>query len=393
MSRTRNDTVGIFVQLFCILILLALLSGVLFSEAARRAQSWYGEHVGYATVKQTCGATAYFFRSEATVEGVDNGPVLYHAASGDTVAVGDAVATVYADGANVGTRRQASRLLAEIERLEAALGTALPDYYGAYGALMRDLSSGRLPTNRDATETVIDALDKRDAATSGEAYRARIAALRAELDELVKNDRDAYDTATVGQSGVFYRRADGYEGVMTPSALETLTVGGLRALLASPQDTQKAVGKVVYDTACYFAVILPAAHDYIVVNGTYSVSLLRAGLTVNATLDRMSEADGDGNALFVFSFEDSGVNTAELRFAEIEIALGEVTGLSLPCSAVYEEDGALVVYVEKNGAASKRVVTPVYQKDGCLLVAEEELLAGDVVVCSTRRVYDGRVLR
>ncbi len=397
MSRTRTRTLETLVQILCILLLLALLVGVLLSEVARRAEVWHGERVAYATVNDAYRATAYFFRSEVTVDGVDNGPILYLADDGTVVATGEEIAKVYADGANAGTRAKALALCEELERLENALDAALPDYYGAYGALMRDLSSGCLPANGASTAILSDALDKRDAAKNGEAYRARIEELNAELAELIKNDASAFDSATAEEDGIFYRTADGYEAVMTPSVLATLTPGGLRALLASPQDTQRTVGKVVCDDICYFAITIPADENRFTVGEAYQISLVREGLAVNAMLDRVSDADVDGTVLLTFSCSDSGADMTELRFAEIEIACGEIVGLSLPMSAVYEEDGALITYVARDGVAKKCVLTPLYRKDGCLLVAgsddETGLLVGDVIVRSTRRVYDGKVLK
>ena len=322
MTRSHRRMLEIFLQILCIVLLLALLVGVLSSEVARRAEYWHGERAMLATVTEHYDATAYFFRDEALVECVDNGPVFYLAASGAAVTAGQAVATVYADGANAGTRERAAKLLAELERLEAALLDTIPDFYGSYGTLMGALSGGQLPTNGNATGTLLDALDKRDATANGDAYRARIEALKAELDELIKHDVSAFASADTACDGVFYREADGYEGVMTPAALATLTPGGLRALLASPQRTEKTVGRVVRDGNCRFAIQMPAAECDFVQGNTYNVSLVREGLMIDAVLDRVSDADSDGTVLLAFSVQSAPEALLALRCAEIEIGRG-----------------------------------------------------------------------
>lgn len=397
MTRTRRRMLEIFLQVFCIVLLLALLVGVLFSEVSRRAEHWHGERAMLATVTDSYAATAYFFRDEAVVESVDNGPVFYLAENGAAVTAGQSLATVYADGANAGTRERARVLCEELARLEAALADTLPDFYGAYATLMGALSEGTLPANGSAAGTVLDALDKRDAAANGDAYRARIEALRAELADLIKNDAAAFADATAPLEGAFYREADGYESVMTPTALATLTPGGLRALLASPQSTKSAVGRVVRESTCHFALTMPAAACDLKVGAAYDVSFVRESLSLAATLERVSDADGDGTVLLSFSLQSPPDVLLGLRYAEITIARGGVTGISLPMSAVCEEDGALVTYVAREGVAKRLVLSPLYKKEGCLLVAqgtgEDALLVGDVVVVSARRVYDGKVLK
>lgn len=397
MTRTRRRTLEILLQILCIVLLLALLVGVLFSEVARRAEYWHGERAMLATVTDCYAATAYFFRDEVAVESVDNGPVFYLAANGAAVTAGQALATVYADGANAGTRERARVLSDELARLEAALADTLPDFYGAYGSLMGTLSGGSLPAGDGAANTILDALDKRDAAANGDAYRARIEALRAELADLIKNDAAAFADATASLEGIFYREADGYESVMTPAALATLTPGGLRALLASPQSTERAVGRVVREGPCYFALTMPAASCDLRVGDAYDVTLVREALSLTATLERVSDADGDGTVLLTFSLQAPPEALRGLRYAEITIARGAVTGISLPMSAVFEEEGALVTYVAREGVAKRLTLSPLYKKDGCLLVAqgtgEDALLVGDVVVISARRVYDGKVLK
>lgn len=395
MSRTRHRLIDTLLQILCILLLLALLVGVLLSEAARRAEYWHGDRATLATVTDTCGASAYFFRDETLVESVDNGPVFYLAESGTAVTAGQAIAKVYADGANAGTRERASEICAELARLEAALSNTVPDFYGAYGSLMGALSTGGVPVNGDATDTLLDALDKRDAAANGDAYRARAEVLRAELDGLIKNDAAAFANTSVGHDGIFYREADGYEGVMTPTALESITnPAGLSALIASPQKTEKAVGKVVRGGSCRFAAVMVANEHHLTPGASYRVTLTREGLTVDATLDRMIDAD---KVLMVFTVQAPPEELLGLRFAEIEIACGSVSGISVPMSAVYEEDGALVTCVVRDGVAKKCVISPLYRKDGCLLVSESTdeagLHVGDVVVVSARRVHDGKVLK
>ena len=398
MTRRREHGVKSTLQVVCIVVLALFLVGILWGEISRTALGLRREVATSLTLPQKSLATAYVLRDEALVTSVDGGPVAYAVASGSAVTVGQELALVYADGANTGTRARAAEITAEIERLMAQDAESIPDYYGSYEALMSALSSGNLLGIAEARDTLGEALD-RVAATgeSAEARQAKIAALWAEFDALIENDRNASDRVEASCNGVFYREVDGYETVMTTEAVDTLTPGGLRALLASPQGAAQAVGKIVAADTWYLAVPMTGeSAQRFAVGEAYEVRATRTGERRALKLARVTDADVAGEVLLIFSGESTPLFGDLSRSVEIEITTGTAEGIFVPMTAVREENGERFVFVDVDGVAVKRRITPLLIENGYCLVTKDAspecLQEGESMVVTRRRIYEGKPL-
>ena len=398
MSGRREHGVKSTLQVVCIVALALFLVGILWGEISRTALGLRREIATSQALPQIERTVGYVFRGETIVTSVDGGPVAYAAVSGSAVTAGQELALVYADGANTGTRARAAEITAEIERLMAQDAESIPDYYGSYEALMSALSSGNLLGTAEASDTLGEALDRVAAAgETAEERQARIAALWAEFEALIENDRNASDLVKAPCDGVFYREVDGYESVLTVEAVDTLTPGGLRALLASPQGTAQAVGKVVVGGTWYLAV--PVAQGDLsrfAVGNTYEICTSRTGERRALTLSRVTDADVEGEALLIFSGEGTPQLSDLSRSVELEITTGKTLGIFVPMTAVREENGERFVFVDVDGVAVKRRITPVLIENGYGLVAidssPEFLQEGESVVVTRRRIYEGKPL-
>lgn len=395
----KNRGLTVALQIVAILLLSSLLVGILTFEIARTESVLRGEIAKEASVARTVSATGYVFRDECLLESVDGGPVVYEVPDGAVVAAGDDVALVYADGGNTGTRVRAAQITAEIERLQRVDAAAVPDYYGAYASLMEALSERTILGTEKDVETLKAALDRHAAQGEAAEERAsRIASLQAEFDELIENDRNATDRVTAPQSGVLLREVDGFEAVMQTAAVGTLTPGGLRALLASAQDTALAVGKIVVGGAWYLAVPLheDAAASFLT-GQSYAVAFSRTGESHALVLDRITAPDTGGEVLLIFLATEATPLPADLaRSQEVTVAVDTVCGIWVPMMALREENGESIVYVEENGVSVARRLELLYKSDGyCLATPRDEegyLREGDRIIVTPRRIYHGRVL-
>ncbi len=397
-SGTKRG-VTLVLQVILIVALSLLLVGILSFEMARTEAALRRETATVTALTRTVKATGYIFRDEAVVDSVDSGAVRYYVASGTTVTAGGDIALVYADGGNTGTRAAAAALTAEIERLQALDdASGIPDYYGAYEALMQSLSAGTVSGTDAAVGTLDAALDRYAAKETQASARAeRIAALQAEFEKLVENDRNATDAVTAPASGVFVRETDGYEAVLSTAAVETLTPGGLRALLVSPQDTTLAIGKIMTGGTWYLAVPFVGAEAQVFEAGrAYSVTVDRTGETVSLLLERITAPDTAGEVLLIFRAEGVSLPADLARSQEITVSTDTVSGILVPMAALREEDGAYRVYVEENGVAVSRLVEPLLLQDGyCLVPATDRagyLREGERILVTPRRIYNGKAL-
>ncbi len=399
LMRRKKQGLTVILQIGLILTLSLLLFGILTFEIARTESVLRREAAERGSLACNISATGYVFRDECLLESVDGGPVVYEVSDGTAVLSGDAIALVYADGGNTGTRARAAELIAEIERLQSIDSPSVPDYYGAYRSLMQSLSDSTVLGTEGEIDTLTAALDRHAAQTEEEGERAaRIAALQAEFDRLIENDRNATDRVSAPNGGVFFREVDGYEAVMSAEAAKALTPGGLRALLASAQDTPLAIGKIVMGGAWYLAVPLDAERAQAFTTGeNYPVAVSRTGESLTLMLERITAPDTGGEVLLIFCAAEGTPLPADLaRSQEIVLTLGSVSGILIPMMALREENGRCLVLVEENGVAVARTVEVVYKGDGyCLSALTEQegyLREGDKILITPRRIYHGRML-
>lgn len=398
-TRRVNRWLTVAFQIVLIVLLSFLLVGILTFEITRAESVLHREAARHTSVSRTVSATGYVFRDECLLESVDGGPVAYRVPDGAAVAAGDDVALVYADGGNTGTRARAAEITAEIERLQEIDAADVPDYYGAYASLMASLSDRTVLGTQGDTETLKAALDRHAAlAETKEERAAKIASLQAEFDKLIENDRNATDCVTAPHDGVLLREVDGLETVMQTAAVGTLTPGGLRALLASAQDTSRAVGKIVVGGAWYLAVPLHEdAAAGLSVGQSYPVAFSRTGETHTLVLDRITAPDVGGEVLLILLAREGTPLPADLaRSQEVTVTADTVSGIWVPIMALREENGACHVFVEENGLSVARRVELLYKSDGyCLATPRDEegyLREGDKIIVTPRRIYHGRVL-
>lgn len=400
MAARRGHGFVPILQIAFIAVLALLLVGILSFEISRTAAELQRDAASVVSVGQHVSAVGYVFRDETVVESVDNGPVVFSVANGAAVTGGTDLALVYADGSNTGTRARAAEIMAEIERLQSLDDPiALPDYYGAYEALMRSLSSGSVLDTEAARSTLYAALDRYAAQGEAASERAaRIVALQAEFEALIENDRNATDRVHAPCDGVFYRTADGYESVLSTDAVDTLTPGGLRALLASPQSTTLAIGKIATGDVWYLAVPLDSrASEGLEIGKNYEIDVMRTGESMTLTLERITSEDTAGEVLLIFRALGIAPPRDLARCEEIVITTEEISGIWVPMLALRESGGAYTVFVDDNGVAATRRIEPLLMERGYCLVSvqasAEFLQEGERILVTARHIYEGKPLK
>lgn len=400
MAARRGHGFVPILQIAFIAVLALLLVGILSFEISRTAAELQRDAASVVSVGQRVSAVGYVFRDETVVESVDNGPVVFSVANGAAVTGGTDLALVYADGSNTFTRARAAEIMAEIERLQSLDDpTAPPDYYGAYEALMRSLSSGSVLDTEAARSTLYAALDRYAAQGEAASERAaRIVALQAEFEALIENDRNATDRVEAPCDGVFYRNADGYESVLSTDAVDTLTPGGLRALLASPQSTTLAIGKIATGDVWYLAVPLDSrASEGLEIGKNYEIDVMRTGESMTLTLERITSEDTAGEVLLIFRALGIAPPRDLARCEEIVITTEEISGIWVPMLALRESGGAYTVFVDDNGVAATRRIEPLLMERGYCLVSvqasAEFLQEGERILVTARHIYEGKPLK
>ena len=355
-------------------------------------------------VEMSTVLSGYVVRDEAILTDDTSGLLQLQRAEGERISDGGVVALVYADQATLDRQKEIQSLHTQIEQLqyaeEAALGAevslrldaqilqTIRDYRGA-------LAADRLDTAEDCGAELRSLVMKRDYTYSDtEDLSAQMAELQSQLSSLRAQAGSSVRQITAPQAGLYSAVVDGYENILTPESLETLTPRTLAALEESEAQTLQESGRLKLRFA------------------------KGVGRDLSVKLTYISEAEG-GRVVAVFQGDTYLSELTLLRQQSAEVIRQTTTGIRVPKEAlrvrertVTDEDGneSVVsetgVYCMVGMKARFKPVDVLYSGDDFALVrstldtAEEvsktqeqiRLRAGDEVIITAYDLYDGKVI-
>ena len=412
------------------LLLLAAVAVCLGAAAWRSFRDPFTTVVSYSyTVDDSLEATGFLARQEQVLTNT-GGVVELLPQEGEKVAKGGTVALVYQDASGLERREQLQQLELEKEQLEYAL-----ERIGAGGGDASQLTDQVLDAiaelraavaGRDLTELERQSMDlkslvyKREYAYGGtgeesaDAIQAALDEVDSQISSLSSQAAQSTQSITASQSGIFSGYVDGYESLLTPEVLETVTPAQLDDLAGqASEEDQTAVGKLITDSTWYFACALPQEDAERLVEGrsvTVRFSRDWSG-EVDMTVERVGEPE-DGRCAVVLSTDRYLSETTLLRRQTVELVFQSVTGVRVPKQALRVAEQT--VTDEETGEESTVQVTGVYtlvgeqvefkpvtvleQGDTFVLVeaagsGRAALQPGDVVVVAAEDLYDGKVIQ
>ena len=261
---------GTLINRIVMLLLLAAVLVYLGVSAWRSFRDPYTLVLSYAyTVDDSLEATGFLVREESVLAS-PGGIVDLLPEEGEKVSRGETVALLYQNDSGLARKEELQSLTMEKEQLQYALertqsggdsSQLSQQVIDAIVALRSSVSTGDLTRLEDETLLLKSLVYKRDFTfNGGEEDGDAAAAIQSSIDAVdaqiaALSAQAAQDTSrlTAGQAGVFSGQTDGYESLLTPGLLETITPGQLSQLdRQRPQPDAGAVGKLVTDATWYF---------------------------------------------------------------------------------------------------------------------------------------------
>lgn len=345
---------------------------------------------------------------------------------GEKASKGETVALIYDHPSALDTRQEIRTLTAEIEQLKYALSTGtqavdttkLDSMVIASIVNLRALSAGGDLTDlEDSTLNLRTMVFRRDYSfgdteAAGELEKlirdkeSQLATLNKSLNQVAKAVR-------APAAGVFSGTVDGFESLISPDDLSSLSIEGLDELLS--RDTSPvagAAGKVITDSTWYLAALFEGENAYdLRVGGTYTISFSHDYYgDVEMKLERMETADD--RTMVIFSSRTHMSRTTLLRVQTVDIVTSRLEGIRVPRKAlrveteeITTEDGRTVsrnrygVFTVVGSQAEWQEVEVLHTGDTFYLVrpvneaSATRLRAGDLVILSTANIFDGKVVR
>lgn len=417
------------------IIMLLLLGAILLTigvSAWNSLREIYPTVLAYTyTVSDSMEATGFLVRQESVLTG-QGGTVELLPDEGEKVSRGETVALFYQSDDGLTQRQTLQQLLLEQEQLEyalaqaggssdsAQLSTRVAD---AIADLRGAASSGDLTGLESQTLELKSLIYKHSYTFNQEGDST--AALQASLDEvntqiqtLTAQASQSTSRVTASQSGVFSGLVDGYESLITPDMLDSITPSQLEQLARqTPTENTSAIGKLITNSTWYFACTLPEEDAERLVEGrTITVRFSRdwSG-EVDMEVERLSDPE-NGKVLVVLSADKFLSDTTLLRRQTVELVFDTVSGIRLPKEALRVEQQTVTdpdteeekqvsvtgVYALVGQRAEFKEVTVLAEEDDYILVKaastetptqeKKALRAGDKIIISSGELYDGKVI-
>ena len=418
------------------IVMLVVLAAVLISigvSAFNSLRDLYPTVLAYTyTSDDSVEATGFLVRQESVLAG-QGGTVEILPEEGEKVSLGETVALLYQSDAGLAQRETLQQLILERDQLEYALdqtggsgdSAQLSDRVaGAIAHLRGAAATGGLTGLESQTMYLKSPIYKRSYTFDAEgedstaALQTALDDVNAQITALTAQASQSTSRVTAAQSGIFSGLVDGYESLITPEMLETITPAQLKELSSQkPAEDTSAIGKLITNSTWYFACTLSEADAARLVEGrsiTVRFSRDWSG-EVDMTVERLGDAV-DGQMVVVLSTDKFLSNTTLLRRQTVELVFDTISGIRLPKEALRVEQQT--VTDSETGEESQVSVTGVYalvgqqaefkpvsilaEEDNYILVtaadtstttaAKKALRAGDKIIISSGDLYDGKVI-
>lgn len=384
------------------------------------------------TVDDALEATGFLVRAETVIPGTGAIADLTRT-EGEKVAAGATVAVTYQNAAAANRQQQIHALELEQQQLQYSLAGSdtgrdsaklSQEVIDAIVTLRSSVAGDDLTKLENQTMELKSLVYKRDftyggAADSVEAVQNSIASVDAQLKSL--REQAAQDTGriTVDKPGIFSCQADGYESILTPELLETITPSELDELAGRKvSGDAAAVGKLVTDARWYFACAIPETDAKRFVEGKRVTARFSRDWSgeVEMRVERVGSVE-NGRVPLVLSTDRFLSQTTLLRRQTVDLVFSSTAGIRIPKQAIrvitkQEEDAETGEMVEKQvtgvfalvgGVSEFKAVEVVDQRDDyCIVVPLEPererdlkkiLRAGDQIIVASEELFDGQVVR
>lgn len=418
-----------------IVMILFFLAILLYLGGA----AWKGLRDPYPTVQaygyeldDTVETTGWMVRAEQVLTGQAGGIVRITPVEGEKVAAGATVALLYADAEAMERSERLEMLRTEEAQLAQALATADDDSAGqgdtsgqlvvdALVALRSAVEAGdftRLESQTASFRSAVYQQARRNG--DADALSTALSTTRREIDSLRAQTVESVGRVTVTGSGIFSGQVDGYESVLTPDVVESLTPADLDAMEEKGQPVSAgSLAKLITSSTWYFVCPLTGEEANRLTQGrTVTVRFSRdwAG-EVDMKVEKIG-ADQQGRVAVVLSSNKFLSDTTLLRRQTVELVFARRTGIRVPTGALRvetveqtdKETGEVrqvnmaCVYVKVGVTAERKPVSILAQGEDFYLVEpllgedatenqqRKVLRAGDEVILARGEIWDGKVL-
>lgn len=360
--------------------------------------------------EESATVSGWVIREEQVLPDDTTGLLRLSRTEGEKVAKGGKLATVYADEASLQRQSDLDALQTRIDQLRYARDAALSSEAGLKldNQILRqildfrsDVAADQLSDADSHISQLRSLVLKRDYTyTDSGDLDAALQDLESRLSALKSQSAATTRTVTAPVSGVWSAVTDGYESVLTPAVLDTLTPDTINRMEATGETSQ--LGRLITGDTWYYAASMDAADaQRLTVGKTVTLRFVKGSARDLQVKVRSISAEEGGRVVAVFSSRQYLSELTLLRRQSADVITDSIGGIRVPSNALrVTEDGAAGVYCVVGMNARFKPVEVIYtDESGYALVKPLEtesgktvLRVGDEVLITARELYDGMIV-
>ena len=410
-AKTRSLLLRVAAALACV----AIISYTVFHMVSLFSAELSTVVVGPSTEETKLELDGYIFRDETLVTAGYSGAVDYIAHDGLKVAAGEPIAIVYEQGNNSAISSNIDEIDERIAVLEKSVAKGvslsdLPDINtsldNSYYTVMRQLADGDIRGISANIDTMTSQMGQVSVLTDSESpVPTTLEYLREERSRIMAAGGDSVQVSSE-RSGYFYSDVDGYESLFTSEAARSLTPDLYYEYASADgvpvSEMRNVVGKMVYDSTWFFAVMVSGnTVSHFEEGESYRTVFTGDGdVTVPLTLNKITPDSDSSSVLLMFECDRMPTGFSFARAQSIEIVVDSVTGINVPKSAVHKSNGNLYVYILKGSVVREGRLEVIYEGSDYYTAldgvepdeSDVYLQSNDTLIISGQNLFDGRIL-
>ena len=399
------------IQTISAVLCLFLLIHVTFHSVNLDSNPYQTEVALTYSISDSAEASGVIVREEQVISGQASGGVVsYQQSDGTVVRKGSVIAEVYNSSNDISIRRQIRALEEQIAAL-SKVSDARSAEYSSTETINRQMNAeiddyialihqGQVSDLSDSKAELLYLLSQKDVVMGeAESYASRITQLQTEVDSLNTRLSGSLVQYTSPEIGYFARMTDGYEAVLTPNSINTMTVEQLRTFSREKVVFDNSnLGKIVTDHHWYYAAVLPAAdaEKFILGDTVYlnfnMYNITQIPFTVKEV--RTDESDPD-HCMVLLSTSHMVPELLMVRNPSVQIDFTSYTGLRIPAKAKRYEGQQVGVYVQDGDVVRFKTINIIYENSEFILCGanpdlERPLEIYDQVIVEGTDLSDGK---
>lgn len=352
-------------------------------------------------------AAGFVVRDETVIES-EYGITVLTAKEGARVAAGEPVATGYLTGDAQDRQSRITELTSQLEQLNYAYrsSSSIADQAALDSEIVSDLTAFSRYVSRRDMNSIADlspelkglVLRRSSDESATTVIAAQITATQNELESLRSEAEQDTRTVAAPSAGYFSGTVDGYESVLTPKRLDSLSVQDYNTL--EPETIpEHTAGKLISGNTWYYVTAVPSGELGELAKGDrVKVTFARDFYDeIEMTVSRISENQA-GFRLLVLSCDRYMQNVTLLRQQSADIVFVSHAGLRVPKSAVHvDKNSQPGVYVLEGATAVWKPIQILHDNGESYVVeldrtSTSNLWPGDEAIVGAKNLYDGKVV-